>query len=80
MVMDDSPAQIALTSYSQRLWDERGATLPAAGERIVCGTLWVAADEEEMAEVARGSRYTGRSPRAPMLASNRAISSAARSR
>jgi glycine/D-amino acid oxidase-like deaminating enzyme len=61
VVMDDSPAQIALTSYSQRLWDERGPTLPPAGERVVCGTLWVAADDEEMAEVARKADfYRGR--------------------
>lgn len=53
VVMDDSEAQIALTSYSQRLWNERGDALPAAGERMVCGTLWVAADDEEMAEVER---------------------------
>jgi glycine/D-amino acid oxidase-like deaminating enzyme len=53
VVMDDSPAQIALTAYSQRLWDERAATLPTTGERMVCGTLWIAADDEEMAEVER---------------------------
>ncbi|MGC4033055.1 MAG: FAD-dependent oxidoreductase [Tepidisphaeraceae bacterium] len=53
VVMDDSDAQIALTAYSQKLWDERGPTLPQAGERMVCGTLWVAADDEEMAEVQR---------------------------
>jgi glycine/D-amino acid oxidase-like deaminating enzyme len=58
VVMDDSPAQIALTSYSQRLWDERGPTLPPAGERVVCGTLWVAADDEEMAEVARKADFS----------------------
>jgi glycine/D-amino acid oxidase-like deaminating enzyme len=53
VVMDDSEAQIALTAYSQQLWDQRGGKLPAAGERMVCGTLWVAADEEEMTEVFR---------------------------
>jgi D-hydroxyproline dehydrogenase subunit beta len=53
VVMDDSEPQIALTTYSQRLWDERGPMLPPAGERVVCGTLWIAADEEEMAEVHR---------------------------
>ena len=53
VVMDDSDAQIALTAYSQRLWDQRTDCLPAAGERMVCGTLWVAADDEEMAEVDR---------------------------
>lgn len=53
VVMDDSEPQIALTSYSQRLWNERGPSLPVEAERIVCGTIWVAADEEEMAEVHR---------------------------
>jgi D-hydroxyproline dehydrogenase subunit beta len=53
VVMDDSEAQIALTSYSQRLWDERGPSLPAGGERMVCGTLWIAADDEQMVEVDR---------------------------
>ena len=68
VVMDDSPAQIALTSYSQRLWDERGPALPAAGERVVCGTLWVAADDEEMAEVHRKADfYHGRGVAAEAL-------------
>ena len=57
VVMDDSQAQIALTSYSQRLWDQRGSQLPASGERMVCGTLWVAADAEEMAEVYRKEKF-----------------------
>jgi glycine/D-amino acid oxidase-like deaminating enzyme len=53
VVMDDSEAQIALSAFSQKLWNDRAATLPAAGERMLCGTLWVAADDEEMAEVNR---------------------------
>ena len=53
VVMDDSEAQVALTAHSQRLWDERAHTLPPAGERQVRGTLWIAADDEEMAEVHR---------------------------
>jgi glycine/D-amino acid oxidase-like deaminating enzyme len=59
VVMDDSEAQIALTSYSQRLWDERAASLPSAGERMVCGTVWIAADDEEMAEVHRKLEFYG---------------------
>ncbi len=51
VVMDDSQPQIALTAYSQQLWDARA--IPPAGERITCGTLWVAADDQEMAEVRR---------------------------
>lgn len=53
VVMDDSPAQLALTSYSQRLWRELSSSLPPSAEFEQCGTLWVASDEEEMAEVHR---------------------------
>jgi glycine/D-amino acid oxidase-like deaminating enzyme len=53
VVMDDSPAQLALTRYSQTLWRELAPALPAAAEFDLRGTLWVAADAEEMAEVHR---------------------------
>src|SRR5258708_38054947 len=49
VVMDDSEAQFALTRYSQQLWQELGRTLPADVEYEQCGTIWVAADEQEMA-------------------------------
>jgi glycine/D-amino acid oxidase-like deaminating enzyme len=52
-VMDDSPAQLALTRLSVDLWNERSRDLPATVEFHACGTLWVAADGEEMAEVRR---------------------------
>ncbi|MGD0366486.1 MAG: FAD-dependent oxidoreductase [Acidobacteriaceae bacterium] len=51
VVMDDSPMQLALTVYSQRLWRELSAELPGDVEFEPCGTLWVAADDEEMDEV-----------------------------
>jgi len=51
--MDDSPAQIALTRLSRDLWIARRESLPSDVEYLPCGTLWVAADEEEMAEVHR---------------------------
>ena len=53
VVMDDSPAQLALTAWSQRLWREMAAELPREAEFDTCGTLWVAADEDEMADVRR---------------------------
>jgi D-hydroxyproline dehydrogenase subunit beta len=53
VVMDDSPAQIALTNYSRTLWMHLAPQLPADVEYVAAGTLWVAADEEEMAEVGR---------------------------
>ena len=57
VVMDDSDAQFALTRYSQQLWQELRPVLPADVEYEQCGTIWVAADEEEMAEVQRKQAY-----------------------
>lgn len=51
VVMDDSPAQLNLTRYSRSLWQELVPKLPDAVEYETCGTLWIAADAEEMAEV-----------------------------
>ncbi len=60
VVMDDSEAQFALTQYSRTLWDQFAATLPADVELERAGTLWVAADEDEMAEVHRKHAFYGR--------------------
>jgi D-hydroxyproline dehydrogenase subunit beta len=57
VVMDDSEAQFALTRRSQLLWQELARRLPAAAEYETPGTLWIAADEEEMAEAARKRAY-----------------------
>ncbi len=57
VVMDDSPAQFALTRYSQQLWRELAAALSLRAEYEACGTLWIAADEEEMAGAARKQGY-----------------------
>jgi D-hydroxyproline dehydrogenase subunit beta len=57
VVMDDSEAQFALTRYSQLLWQELRPVLSADVEYEQCGTIWVAADEEEMAEVQRKQSY-----------------------
>lgn len=51
VVMDDSPAQLALTRASRALWDEISDELPATVERDVCGTLWLAASDEEMSAI-----------------------------
>jgi glycine/D-amino acid oxidase-like deaminating enzyme len=53
VVMDDSDAQLALTHYSQKLWRELAGRMPADVEFDACGTLWIAADDEEMQEVQR---------------------------
>jgi glycine/D-amino acid oxidase-like deaminating enzyme len=60
VVMDDSDAQFALTRYSQQLWQELRSTLPDNVEYDQCGTIWVAADEEEMVEVCRKQDYYGK--------------------
>ena len=59
VVMDDSDAQFALTHYSQKLWQELRPELPDDVEYEQCGTIWVAADEEEMIEVRRKRDYYG---------------------
>jgi glycine/D-amino acid oxidase-like deaminating enzyme len=51
VVMDDSPAQLALTSYSRSVWNELAPQLPPSTEYEATGTVWVAADAEEMDEV-----------------------------
>ncbi len=53
VVMDDSPAQIALTHYSRQLVDGCAGSCRRTWSICAAGTLWVAADEEEMAEVRR---------------------------
>jgi len=60
VVMDDSDAQFALTRYSQQLWQELRHELPDDVEFEQCGTIWVAADEEEMIEVRRKQDYYGK--------------------
>jgi glycine/D-amino acid oxidase-like deaminating enzyme len=55
--MDDSPAQLALTAFSRSLWSEE--SLPPSSEYESCGTIWVAADDEEMAEVEAKRRLYG---------------------
>jgi D-hydroxyproline dehydrogenase subunit beta len=57
VVMDDSEAQFALTRYSQQLWQELRPELTGDVEYDQCGTIWVAADEEEMQEVRRKEAY-----------------------
>ena len=57
VVMDDSEAQFALTRYSQQLWQQLRPELPDDVEYTQCGTIWVAADDEEMAEVHRKASY-----------------------
>lgn len=51
VVMDDNPAELALTSYSLELWRRLVTSDVQESKRheySQCGTIWVAADEEEM--------------------------------
>jgi len=57
VVMDDSEAQFSLTRYSQKLWQELRPQLPDEVEYEQCGTIWVAADNEEMASVRKKFSY-----------------------
>ena len=59
VTMDDSEAQFALTRYSQQLWQQLRPELPSNVEYEQSGTIWVAADEEEMTEVRRKRDYYG---------------------
>jgi D-hydroxyproline dehydrogenase subunit beta len=56
VVMDDSPAQLALTAYSMRLWRELAADLPARVEHDPCGTLWIADDDTQLPALAEKKR------------------------
>jgi D-hydroxyproline dehydrogenase subunit beta len=57
VVMDDSEAQFALTRRSQQLWHALSTSLPPGAEFEKRGTIWVATDEEELAEAARKHAY-----------------------
>jgi glycine/D-amino acid oxidase-like deaminating enzyme len=57
VVMEDSPAQFILTRYSQQLWQALAPSLDPRAEYDACGTLWIAADDEEMAEAERKLAY-----------------------
>lgn len=67
-VMDDSEAQFQLTRYSLDLWKDMSPSMTPAVAHVYYGTLWVAADEEEMAEARRKHEfYTARGIPAEVL-------------
>ena len=57
VVMDDSDAQFALTSYSRALLADEAGELPAACELDVCGTLWIAENEAQLAAITDKAAY-----------------------
>src|SRR5471030_2449072 len=52
VVMDDNAAELALSAYSLRLWKELVGDHPQRHEYSRCGTIWVAADEDELVAAA----------------------------
>ena len=75
VVMDDSEAQFALTRYSQLLWSKLAPELPDNIEFETPGTLWLAADDEEMAEAERKHRFYRERDVPAQLLSSRALAS-----
>jgi D-hydroxyproline dehydrogenase subunit beta len=68
VVMDDSEAQFALTRYSLELWRSLATVLPSDIEYTNSGTIWVAADEEEMSFLpTKREYYVSRGVRAEIL-------------
>ncbi|MBI4892280.1 MAG: FAD-binding oxidoreductase [Acidobacteria bacterium] len=57
VVLDGSEAEFELSAASLRLWDQFVARMPEGVEYSRCGTLWVAADQEEMAEAQRKHNF-----------------------
>ena len=72
VVMDDSEAQMRLSHHSRELWRARASSLPAEVEYDPCGTLWVATNEAEMAEVeAKHARYAAAGIRSERVSASR---------
>jgi glycine/D-amino acid oxidase-like deaminating enzyme len=53
VVMDDNPAELALSAASLAMWRALAPQLPRGCDYQGCGTLWIAADEAEAAEAER---------------------------
>lgn len=68
VVMDDSPAQFALTRSGVGLWHDLAAVLPTDAEFDPCGTLWLAADDEQYAIAERRAQdYRAQGVRARLI-------------
>jgi len=53
VLMDQPAAEFALTRYSRDLWLRLAPEIPADGEFRKCGTIWVAAEDEDFAAARR---------------------------
>ena len=56
VVLDDSPAQLALSAFSTAQWRELARELPPEVEHDPCGTIWIATDDAELALVEQKHR------------------------
>jgi glycine/D-amino acid oxidase-like deaminating enzyme len=50
VVLDDDPAELALSAWSCARWRELAAELPEGVDYSACGTLWLARNAQEMEE------------------------------
>jgi len=57
LLMDANEAEFALTRRSRDLWTALAPELPPSCQDAGCGTLWLAADEEEMAVARRRESF-----------------------
>ncbi len=76
VVMNDNPAEFALTRYSRALWDEVAGRAPAACEYQRTGTLWVAADREELEYIRPLQRFYAENGVAAELLDTRQVAAA----
>lgn len=60
VTLDDNPAELALSRYSLDLWRQWADQLDDACAYRNCGTLWLAANEEELHEAARKADTLGK--------------------
>ena len=68
VTLDDSQDQLAMTHYARRLWLDLAEELPDDVEFQACGTLWVAADDEELSAVKhKASAYQSAGSKAEVL-------------
>lgn len=68
VLMNDSPAELALSRYSRGLWLDLAPQLRESAAFSRCGTLWAAADDEEL-DAARAlcAAFTSQGVHAAML-------------
>ena len=74
-VMDDSPAQLALSAWSVARWTELAAEMSPACEDVPTGTLWLASNAGELAAAREKGETFARAGVASELLDARALAS-----